>query len=82
MTGNHTHDHETHGHDHQHGHPHTYPHGGVRALKISLFVLLGTTAMQFLLVLATGSVALLADTIHDFSDALTAVPSRTRSLGC
>jgi cation diffusion facilitator family transporter len=47
---------------------------GVRALKISLFVLLGTTVLQFLLVLVTGSVALLADTIHNFSDALTAVP--------
>jgi len=47
---------------------------GVRALKISLFVLLGTTVLQFLLVLVTGSVALLADTIHNFSDALTGVP--------
>lgn len=47
---------------------------GVRALKISLFLLLGTTVLQFLVVLISGSVALLADTIHNFSDALTAVP--------
>ena len=47
---------------------------GVRALKISLFLLLGTTILQFLVVLISGSVALLADTIHNFSDALTAVP--------
>ena len=47
---------------------------GVRALKVSLFVLLGTTVLQFALVLVTGSVALLADTVHNFSDALTAVP--------
>lgn len=47
---------------------------GVRALKISMFVLLGTTALQALLVAFTGSVALLADTIHNFADALTAVP--------
>jgi cation diffusion facilitator family transporter len=47
---------------------------GVRALKVSLFVLLGTTVLQFVLVLVTGSVALLADTVHNFSDALTAVP--------
>ncbi|MDP9885995.1 cation diffusion facilitator family transporter [Sinomonas atrocyanea] len=47
---------------------------GVRALKISLFVLLGTTVLQFLVVLISGSVALLADTVHNFSDALTAVP--------
>ncbi|WP_334172065.1 cation diffusion facilitator family transporter [Sinomonas sp.] len=47
---------------------------GVRALKISLFVLLGTTVLQFLVVLVSGSVALLADTVHNFSDALTAVP--------
>ena len=47
---------------------------GVRALKISLFVLLGTTALQFVVVLVSNSVALLADTVHNFSDALTAVP--------
>jgi cation diffusion facilitator family transporter len=47
---------------------------GIRALKISLFILLGTTIVQFLVVLTSGSVALLADTIHNFSDALTAVP--------
>ncbi|MDQ0679781.1 cation diffusion facilitator family transporter [Arthrobacter pascens] len=47
---------------------------GVRALKISLFLLLVTTLLQFLVVLISGSVALLADTIHNFSDALTAVP--------
>ncbi len=47
---------------------------GVRALKISLFVLLGTMSLQAALVVVTGSVALLADTIHNFADALTAVP--------
>ncbi len=47
---------------------------GVRALKISLFILLGTTILQLAVVLISGSVALLADTIHNFSDALTAVP--------
>ncbi len=47
---------------------------GVRALKISLFMLLGTSILQLAVVLVSGSVALLADTIHNFSDALTAVP--------
>nr|WP_226759525.1 cation diffusion facilitator family transporter [Arthrobacter sp. SO3] len=47
---------------------------GIRAVKISLFILLGTTILQFIVVLFSGSVALLADTIHNFSDALTAVP--------
>ncbi|MEF2976559.1 cation diffusion facilitator family transporter [Subtercola sp. YIM 133946] len=47
---------------------------GVRALKISLFILLGTTLVQFGIFLASGSIALLADSIHNFSDALTAVP--------
>ena len=47
---------------------------GVRALKISLFVLLGTTFLQAVIVAFSGSVALLADTVHNFSDALTAVP--------
>ena len=47
---------------------------GIRAVKISLVALLATSAFQVLIVLVTGSVALLADTIHNFSDALTAVP--------
>lgn len=47
---------------------------GVRTLKISLFALLATTVLQFAVVLVSGSVALLADTVHNFSDALTAVP--------
>ncbi|HEY0888503.1 MAG TPA: cation diffusion facilitator family transporter [Nocardioides sp.] len=47
---------------------------GIRAVKISL-VALGLTALaQAVLVAVTGSVALLADTIHNFSDALTAIP--------
>src|SRR5215208_3388658 len=36
--------------------------------------MLARAATQVLLVLVTGSVALLADTIHNFADALTAVP--------
>ena len=47
---------------------------GVRAVKISLVGLLATSGFQVVIVLVTGSVALLADTIHNFSDALTAVP--------
>ena len=47
---------------------------GIRAVKISLLVLLATASAQLLVVILTDSVALLADTIHNFSDALTAVP--------
>ena len=47
---------------------------GVRAVKISLVALLVTGALQAVVVAVTGSVALLADTIHNFSDALTALP--------
>jgi len=47
---------------------------GVRALKISLSILLATTVLQAVIVAFTGSIALLADTIHNFADALTAVP--------
>ena len=47
---------------------------GIRALKISL-VGLGLTALfQLVIVLASGSVALLADTIHNFADAGTSIP--------
>lgn len=47
---------------------------GIRAVRISLVVLLVTTALQAAVVVISGSVALLADTIHNFSDALTALP--------
>lgn len=47
---------------------------GIRALKISLAGLGVTAALQVVVVLASGSVALLADTVHNFADALTAVP--------
>lgn len=47
---------------------------GIRAVKISLVGLGITALLQLLVVLVSGSVALLADTIHNFSDALTAVP--------
>ncbi len=47
---------------------------GIRALKLSLLVLGITAVAQLAVVLVSGSVALLADTIHNFSDALTAIP--------
>ena len=47
---------------------------GIRAVKISLVALGVTALLQALIVVLTGSVALLADTIHNFSDALTAIP--------
>lgn len=47
---------------------------GMRALKISLVGLAVTAAIQVVIVVISGSVALLADTIHNFSDALTAIP--------
>ena len=47
---------------------------GIRAVKVSLVGLFVTAVVQLLVFLASGSVALLADTIHNFSDAFTAVP--------
>ena len=47
---------------------------GIRAVKISLVALGVTALLQVVIVATSGSVALLADTIHNFSDALTAVP--------
>src|SRR5713101_1704509 len=47
---------------------------GIRAVKISFAALLITSALQLAVIIASGSVALLADTIHNFSDALTAIP--------
>jgi cation diffusion facilitator family transporter len=47
---------------------------GIHAVKISLLVLGLTAIAQIVVVVISGSVALVADTIHNFSDALTAVP--------
>jgi cation diffusion facilitator family transporter len=72
-----------HGHDHDHGHDHS--HGGVdasivrsreamRTLGLSLLILGVTAAFQIVVVVLSGSVALLADSVHNVGDALTAVP--------
>ena len=47
---------------------------GMRALWISLAVLGATAAVQAVVVVASGSVALLSDTLHNVADALTAIP--------
>jgi cation diffusion facilitator family transporter len=47
---------------------------GIRTLRLSLIGLGVTAAIQLIIALQSGSVGLLADTIHNFSDALTAVP--------
>lgn len=50
------------------------PAAGIRTVKISLLVLGLTALIQIVIVVMSGSVALAADTIHNFADALTAVP--------
>jgi cation diffusion facilitator family transporter len=47
---------------------------GIRALVVSLVALGVTAALQAVVVVWTGSVALLGDTLHNVADALTAVP--------
>jgi cation diffusion facilitator family transporter len=47
---------------------------GVRTLIWSFAALFGTAVAQLVVVLLSGSVALLGDTIHNFADALTALP--------
>jgi cation diffusion facilitator family transporter len=72
-----------HAHHHAHGHGHT--HGlvdpsikrsreGLRVVLVSLALLGLTAAIQAAIYVATGSIALLADLIHNAGDALTAVP--------
>ena len=46
----------------------------MHAVKVSFVALMATALVQVAIVVLTGSVGLLADTIHNFSDALTAVP--------
>src|ERR1700693_5468642 len=78
--------HEHHGHDHPHDHAgHGHSHGlvdrsivesrdGVKTVSISLAVLTVAAIVQTIIFITTGSVALLADLIHNFGDGLTAVP--------
>jgi cation diffusion facilitator family transporter len=47
---------------------------GIRAVKISLVGLFLTAALQAIVVVNSGSVALLADTVHNLADALTSIP--------
>lgn len=47
---------------------------GMRVLAISFAVLMATAVVQLVIVAHSGSVALLGDTLHNFADALTAVP--------
>lgn len=47
---------------------------GIRALWVSLLVLGATAGFQAVVVVLSGSVALLSDTLHNVADALTAVP--------
>jgi Co/Zn/Cd efflux system component len=71
-----------HGHSHvAHGHSHglidrsiTQSHDGLGTVAITLTVLLITAVLQLVIFITTGSVALLADLIHNFGDALTAIP--------
>lgn len=46
----------------------------MRALWISFVALMITAVAQLIVVIVSGSVALLGDTLHNFADALTAVP--------
>src|SRR5437660_2969320 len=77
--------HHSHGHSHDHKHGHGHRHGvidpsiassarGLWAVKWSFMGLMTTALFQVVVVAASGSVALLADTIHNFGDAATAIP--------
>jgi cation diffusion facilitator family transporter len=82
-TVTHLHDEEhrpNHGHG-EHGHDHgavdptiATSERGIWAVKWSFVGLLATALVQIVVVLLSGSVALLSDTIHNFGDAATAIP--------
>jgi divalent metal cation (Fe/Co/Zn/Cd) transporter len=78
--GEHQHEHEHHAHG-EHGHSHglvdrtiVRSRAGVRAVSASLAVLGVAAVLQVVIFVLSGSVALLADLIHNVGDALTAVP--------
>ena len=77
------HHHHDAAHDHRHGDGHV--HGivdpsiaaterGIWAVKWSFVLLIATAALQAIVVIVSGSIALLADTIHNVGDAGTAIP--------
>jgi cation diffusion facilitator family transporter len=71
----HTHEHDGHGHSHGLVDPSIKrSRDGLRVVGISLSLLAITAVAQAAIYLATNSVALLADLIHNAGDALTAVP--------
>jgi cation diffusion facilitator family transporter len=70
-----------HGHPHGHGHSHGLVHDsvkrsrdGLHAVTLALLVLGATAALQSIVFVASGSIALLADLIHNIGDAATAIP--------
>ena len=84
LQSSHEHD-QSHGHDHVHSHAHGHSHGlvdrsivrsreGVKAVGLSLAILGFAAVAQLAIFLFSNSVALLADLIHNFGDALTAIP--------
>ncbi len=79
------HSHGSHGHSHGDAGGHGHTHGvvdpsiatserGIWAIKWSFAILAITAILQLIVVFASGSVALLADTIHNVGDATTAIP--------
>jgi cation diffusion facilitator family transporter len=81
----HDHSHGGHGHSHgasgRHGHTHgvidpsiVTTERGIWAIKWSFIILAVTAALQLAVVFVSGSIALLADTIHNIGDATTAIP--------
>ena len=75
------HAHDAAGHAHSHGHSHGLVHDsikrsreGLRAVGLALLVLGLTAIAQTLVFVASGSIALLADLIHNAGDAATAIP--------
>lgn len=74
---------DDHGHEHRLGHPHVHgridpeivrSRAGVRAVTASLGILTITAVLQAVVFALSGSVALLADLVHNGGDALTAIP--------
>ena len=77
----HRHDpkHRNHGHSHGHAHGIVDPEiasndRGIWVVKWSFLALAITATLQLIVVFLSGSVGLLADTIHNFADAATAIP--------
>ena len=62
-----SHNHHSHSHSHSHGHSHAHQHDG--KLNLAVFINILLTIAQIIGGILSGSLSLIADALHNLSDA-------------